>query len=131
MRMLAFLFGMMFLAQTGHAQVNNPTQAVFVASPDHSVVVNGTAVLTNYQLDIMVGTATGALAVSQNLGKPTPAQTTNEITSDISPVIQKLTSGTYVAFVSAVGPGGAGKSPASDPFGRITAAGAPSKPSIR
>lgn len=115
----------LLLPATGDAQtaVINPTQASFVASADHTLVVAGTPVVTAYQLDVMVSTPTGALAFTFNLGKPTPG-TGNRIAVTV-PQLATLATGAYVATVSAVGPGGAGKSIPSLPFGRIGAATAP------
>ena len=103
--------------------VVNPTKAEFVASTDHNVLVNGAPVLTSYQLDIMAGTATGALALTVSLGKPTPGAG-NLITVTV-PQLAALPNGSYVGTVSAVGPGGAGKSDPSNPFARISAPAAP------
>lgn len=105
------------LASPAQAQVVNPTKVEFVASSDHALVVNGTAVVTGYQLDVMVSAPTGALAFSSNIGKPTPGA--NSLISVIVPQLSALTNGVFVATVSALGPGGSGKSTPSAPFGRI------------
>lgn len=97
--------------------VTNPTKAEFIASVDHNTVVNGLPVLTSYQLDTMTGTATGALAFTVSLGKPTPGA--GNLISVVVPQLAALSNGTYVATVSAIGPGGAGKSVPSAPFVRI------------
>lgn len=112
------------LAATASAQTTvNPTKAEFVASADHNVTVNGTAVVANYQFDTMTSTVTGALAFTVNLGKPTPAAG-NVITVTI-PQLAALSTGTYVATVAAVGPGGVGKSAPSNPFVRVGTPGVP------
>lgn len=103
--------------------VVNPSKVVFTASPDHSAVVSGVAVLTNYQLDVMKDTATGALAFTQGLGKPTPSAT-NDITVTVAQFLT-MGNGTYVAKVSAVGPGGANASAPSNPFVKTGAPAAP------
>ena len=114
---------------TARAQVVNPTRATFTASADHTATVGAVAVLDHYQLDVMVGTPTGALAFTFGLGKPTPAAD-NSITIPVPP-LATLASGLYVATVSAVGPGGTGRSVPSDPFARVASAAAPGKPTIQ
>lgn len=112
------------------AQVVNPTTAVFTASTDHSTVQNGVVLVDGYSLDIMLGNATGALALSISLGKPVPAAN-NEITANVGGSFAKLLSGTYVATVVAVGPGGSARSVPSDPFVRLGVPVPPGKPSFR
>lgn len=121
---MALVCLMLVMASGASAQnMVNPTKAQFTASTDHDAAVGGMAVVTSYQLDAMIGTATGALAFSANLGKPTP----DASRVIVVPVPQFLTmpNGSYVATVSAVGPGGAGKSAPSNPFSRIGAPAAP------
>lgn len=124
MRTVTFCALFVLTAAFASAQtVVNPTKAEFVASADHSATVNGTAVVTSYQLDTMTGTATGALAFTVSLGKPTPGA--GNLISVVVPQLAALANGTYTATVSAVGPGGAGKSAPSNPFARIGAPAAP------
>lgn len=105
----------LFVAAPLSAQtVSNPTVVSFTASPDHSVVVSGVPVLDRYELNTMIGTSTGALSWTQDLGKPTPTST-NTIEVAV-PRFATLSRGTYVVTVSAVGPGGVTPSAASDPF---------------
>jgi hypothetical protein len=127
MRRLAFCLALFLLAADVRAQTA-PT-AVFTASPDHNAVVGGVAIVASYQLDMMHASATGALAFSKGLGKPTP-DASNTISVAI-PEFLAQPSGVYVGTVSAVGPGGAGKSAPSDPFAWVTAPAQPGKPSIR
>jgi hypothetical protein len=107
------------------AQTVNPTKVAFTASPDHSILVNNVAVLDSYQFDTMVGTASGALAFSTNLGKPTPASSGCPANVPapciVAPVsnLSALTNGVYVGVITAIGPGGATKAPAV-PFSRMT-----------
>lgn len=112
------------------AQVVNPTTAVFTASSDHAMVINGVAVVESYQLDLVTTATGGALTLTVSLGKPVPSPT-NEITVDISPSVAKLATGTYVATVVAVGPGGAGRSAPSDPFFRLGTPAPPGRPSLK
>jgi hypothetical protein len=126
--LILLLFALLIAAPAAAQTVVNPTRAEFTASADHTTVVNGTAVLTGYQLDTMTGTATGALAFTVSLGKPTPGAG-NKISVVVSQ-LATLATGTYVATVSAVGPGGAGKSAPSAPFVRIGPAAAPTGLSV-
>lgn len=100
LRMIAFAFGLLVLllfpvlalAQTGVA---------FTASPDHSAMVNGQPVLTNYELRV-----TGAATSSTNLGKPTPTNNVITVTT-LKPFFDALPFGSYSAVIAAIGPGGA------------------------
>lgn len=117
--MTLFLMTLLMAASAAGTEVPpvaNPTTAQFTASADHATV-------TNYQLDTMAGSATGAIAFTLNLGKPTP-NAANLISVLVQP-FATLPPGTYVATVSAMGPGGAGKSAPSAPFARV---GAPASP---
>jgi hypothetical protein len=125
---LILALALLCLASTVSAQVVNPTAAQFTASVDHALLVGGTAIVTSYQLDTMTGTATGALAFSVNLGKPTPGA--SNLIAVAVPQLAALANGTYVVTVSAVGPGGAGKSAPSLPFSRIGPAAAPTGVSV-
>ncbi len=118
-----------FLLVASVAFAQTPPSAVFTASSDHSAVVGTTPVLTNYSLEVVVGTTTGALAFTKNLGKPTPV---NGIITAPVPEFLGRTNGVYFAQVSAIGPGGTSKSLFSDPFSWISAApAAAGKPSIQ
>lgn len=90
----------------------NPTVAVFQASPDHSVTVGGSAVVTSYTLEIYNG---ATLARSTDLGKPTPGAN-----GDITvPLAQGTLSKNqiYTFQVVTVGPGGSVRAAApSNPF---------------
>lgn len=123
MRVPLVLFLLLGAASASAQTVVNPTTAQFTASVDHALVVNGTAVVSAYQLDTMIGSSTGALAFSFNLGKPTPG--TANVISVVVPQLATLANGSYVATVSALGPGGAGKSAPTSPFSRIGPAAAP------
>lgn len=119
--------GLLF-AGTAHAQTTtNPKSIAFTASADHAKTLpDGTAAVTGYQFDTVIGNPLGALALTKSLGKPTP-DATNTITVGITE-FGGLPFGQYVGFVSAVGPGGTAKSAPSDPFNAVPAPGAPGKP---
>jgi len=113
MKRIAHVIGLLLLC-SWPALAQTPPRAVFVASSDHAVDVGGTPLVTTYQLDVMIDTATGALAFSKSLGKPTP-NAQNEISVSL-PEFVTLPNKVYVATVSAIGPGGTARSEPSDPF---------------
>jgi hypothetical protein len=87
-----------------------PQAIVFAASADH-----GTSTVTSYVLDVFAAGANPDAATpmaSSDLGKPAPAAS-NEITVDRSVFFAALPPGSYVATVSAVGPGGRARSPSA------------------
>jgi chitinase len=89
------------------AAVSPPRYVVFTASTDH----NSSAV-TSYLLEIFASGANPDMAVplaTSTLGKPAPA-TNGDITVDRATFFSGLAAGSYVATVSAVGPGGTGRS---------------------
>lgn len=119
-RLLALAF--VLFAAPAFAQTTatlNPTVAVFQASPDHSVTVGGSAVVTSYTLEVYDGTT---LARSSDLGKPTPAAN-----GDISVPLAQGTlakNKVYTFQIVTVGPGGSVRAAApSNPFAWL---GAPS-----
>jgi hypothetical protein len=97
--------------------VNNatmPSRAVFNASSNHDTAV------TRYQLEIFTNGAnpdTATPVQTQDLGKPAVANGA-ECDVNIASTIQSLPSGTYIATVTAIGPGGSARSAASAPFTR-------------
>jgi hypothetical protein len=96
--------------------VVDPRFAEFNPSPDHSEVVDGVAVVTRYELEIsVVGASTPVRVLS--LGKPNP-DTDGIIRVAIDTLLTPpLNVGvTYEARVAAVGPGGRGRSAASNQF---------------
>jgi hypothetical protein len=112
------------LAQA-QATVITPTSSLtFQSSPDHAVSdpVSGQPLVTNYQADAVVSTGpTGALGWTQGLGKPSPdASGVIAIAgASFTPLYNAMALGVvYTLKVSAVGPGGAATSGASNPFGR-------------
>lgn len=111
------------------AQTINPRTAYFTASGDHDTVVSGLAAIERYELAVMVGSATGAMAFSKDLGKPNP-NAQREIAVTI-PEFATMASGSYVATVSAIGPGGVARSAPSNPFSRINQPAAPTGVGVR
>jgi chitinase len=89
------------------AVVSPPRYVVFTASADHA-----TTAVSSYLLEIFASGANPATATplaSSNLGKPSPASN-GDITVDRATFFSNLAAGSYVATVSAVGPGGTGRS---------------------
>jgi hypothetical protein len=86
-------------------------RVAFTPSPDHA-----TTSVTSYTVAIRrAGDAlTVAPVASKSLGKPSPVN--NEITADISDIVNPLAAGSYYAVVVAVGPGGSGASSPSATF---------------
>jgi chitinase len=86
-----------------------PKTVMFGASPDHS-----TTLVTSYLLEVFANGANPLTATpvsSSDMGKPTPAAN-NDISVDRATFFAALPTGTYVATVSAIGPGGKGSSAA-------------------
>jgi len=125
MRKLLLLL-LLFVAAPVSAQVVNPGGIEFIASADHDAVIDGLPVVTSYQFDTMILTVSGVLAFTKDLGKPTPNSFDQKITARI-PEFLTLRPGSYVATVSALGPGGTGRSEPSLPF---TVMGGPSAPTV-
>jgi Putative binding domain, N-terminal/Viral BACON domain len=99
------------------AQTVNPTTVEFAPSADHNVTLpNGTAAVTRYDLGFYNAGAASPFQV-ESLGKPTPAGDglirvllSSVLTSFPSPGI------VYESRVTAVGPGGIGRSAPSNTF---------------
>ncbi len=86
------------------------TTVAFNPSPDHDVAVSSYYVAIYRSSD----PATATPAATKDLGKPTPAN--NDITSDISDIVNPLSSGSYCAVVTAIGPGGSSSGSLSATF---------------
>lgn len=99
------------------ASAQSSARVEFSASADHSTAVGSTPLVTGYQLDVMVDTATGALAFTKSLGKPSPSAQ-GEIVVPL-PEFAARPNGVYVGRVSAQGPGGSTPSLPSAPFAWI------------
>lgn len=114
-------------AQTG--VVSNPTTVTFVASLDHTTLMGGLPILTNYSLRIYVQGATAPFA-TYDLGKPTP-DGNNQITV-VNPAwfLGLAVNQIYVARVAAVGPAGEASSDQSNPFGNAAIPQAPAVPPV-
>jgi len=87
---------------TVSAVMTPPTAVVFQASTDHATNV------TSYLLEIFASGAdpnTATPVASSNLGKPTPAGN-GDITVDRAAFFSALAPGSYIATISAIGPGG-------------------------
>jgi hypothetical protein len=141
MRILAFLYAILFVVVTAtYAQqpvtgvhvtappptdlttVINPTSISFTASPDHDVLVD------HYELEVMAGSETGALAFTVGLGKPAP-NGQGTIAASVAEFLFMPTDTLYVATVTAVGVGAGANdfatSAPSNAFERIGSAGEP------
>lgn len=132
----------LLLASQALAQVPvfNPTTVKFTPSADHATnVVVGTITtpaVARYELRIYATGATQPITTS-DLGKPTPQTTGCDvgeascITVNRASVFVAIPTGAYTARVAAIGPGGEGVSADSDPFGRLSAPSAGSKPRLQ
>jgi hypothetical protein len=90
-----------------------PTKAVFTPSSNHATAVD------RYLLEVFTAGADTRVAnpvKSQDLGKP--AIVSGQISVDVSSTILSLSSGNYVATVTAIGSGGSTQSAASPQFTR-------------
>lgn len=112
MRVIALTLLLLLLSVPLFAQ-STLTSVAFVASPDqNATMVDGTAVLTNYELviDELATTNPPAPAViawvTIPLGKPTPAPVTNLITLTNVAIPLPITGGEYTGRLAAIGPGG-------------------------
>lgn len=100
----------------------------FTASPDHATIAQGVPVVASYEL--VVTPQGGQPAAPLSLAKPAP-NAQNAISLNVTTYLNSLPAGTYTASVRAVGPGGSGVSPMSDPFALVVpAATAPGKPAV-
>jgi hypothetical protein len=88
-----------------------PTTVVFNPSPDHETDVTSYAVALYRAGDPVTATP----VATKDLGKPTPSN--NDISSDISGIVDPLPSGSYYAVVTAIG---SERSSASAPSAEFT-----------
>lgn len=104
----------------------------FTASPDHAATLpDGTPILTRYEARFTP--AAGGAAISPvNIGKPTPGAGNVILVKPIAAFGALSANVTYTLVVVAIGPGGEGIGPASDPFVRVVASppAAPGKGSV-
>lgn len=142
MRLGVLVVGLLALAMPAAAQIPGliliqPTSVMdFQPSPDHNALaLDGTAIVASYRVDYYLLDASGAIptgaspAFSTNLGKPTPVNGLIVVPNAFGSIVPNSA---YRATAAAVGPGGAGTSGASVPFGKASTAvpGAPSAPRI-
>jgi regulation of enolase protein 1 (concanavalin A-like superfamily) len=97
---------------TVSAVAPQPTTTVFTPSSDHDTNV------TNYSVAIYRAgdPVTATPAATKNIGKP--AVSNNEISADISDIVNPLPSGSYYGVVTAIGPGGSTASGPSATFAK-------------
>lgn len=114
------------LPAVSHAQTaTNPLSVSFDVSPDHTAInpLDGTAVVSRYDLSWVVMNQTGALAFTKAIGKPT-VDGSNRATVNVPEFAATTGAGSltanqlYTLVVIAVGPGGSTPSTPSNPFGR-------------
>lgn len=131
---LIVVLGFVLFANAAQAQtvIINPATSTmqFTASPDHNVLVGGTAVVTGYKaVYCLLATPTQCQAPI-DLGKPTPDANNVIALSGVFSTVIKNTE--YVAQVYATGPGGDGvPSAASNPFALIGSPRSPGTPIIK
>jgi hypothetical protein len=108
--------------------VTNPTTVEFT-SADHNAVVDGTAVVTRYDVQVL----NGAQAIVKTIDAGKPTSTTTTVTyAQLATGLAGLPSASYTVRIVAVGPGGASApSVASDPFRRLTPPATTNKPVVK
>ena len=114
------MFG--FYGITGGAQTGvavNPTIVQFTPSADHSALnLDGTPMVTRYDLRVYVPTALTVIVFTQALGKPAPGTDgTIQVNLGTGIVAALVKNTQYVAEVAAIGPYGEGDSTPSNSFG--------------
>lgn len=129
-RLLVCLAVLLTLASPSFAQTINPNILSFTPSPDDALLVAGAPVVDHYVFEVTLQTNIGQISLSKDLGKPAP-DATNTISVTVGADLNTLPNGSYVATVSAVGPGGSGKSDPSNPFARLGAPGKPGPPVLK
>lgn len=119
----ALLLGLPAASQAQTA--TNPVGVSFDVSPDHTAInpLDGSAVVTRYDVSWVVMNQAGALAFTKAIGKPT-VDGSNRATINIPEFVATTGAGSltpnqlYTLVVIAVGPGGLTPSTPSNPFGR-------------
>jgi hypothetical protein len=110
-----------------------PTSVMdFQPSADHDAVkLDGSPVLSNYRVDFYLLDASGNIpaaapvAFSLNVGKPDPVSGVIVVPNAFGSLLGDTA---YRVRVVAIGPGGAGASPTSVPFGKTAPAKVPAAP---
>ncbi len=121
-------FGTVAVAQTP-IPVTATSQFVFTASTDHSrTSAFGLNLVDRYELE--VSTLADVVLATVNLGKPAPEATSNDISVPVGDALLKqlIANTQYHYRAIAVGPGGAGRSLPSVPFGVPGPVGLPAAP---
>ena len=110
---------LVYCATRAQAQtvVDANSGVAFQASADHAALADDgiTAIVDHYELLIRTQ-SNGALFFTQHLLKPTPDAAGTITVQPVSSLATLARGVIYFAQVSAVGPGGAGTSAASEPF---------------
>ena len=88
----------------------SPTLVAFNPSPDHDTAVTSYSVAVYREGD----PDTAAPAATKDLGKPTPSN--DDISADVSDIVDPLAPGSYYVVVTALGPGGSASSAPSAAF---------------
>lgn len=137
MRNGLLLCGILLWAAAVQAQTPTPVTATsgvsFDISSDHAATnADGSAVVTSYEFRYQPGTTAGCTPVPPaNVGKPAPIA--GRITvQPIAGMGALAANCLYTGVIVALGPGGEGVSPSSDPFVRVVAKvpAAPGKPAV-
>ena len=139
MRRVLFALVILFAPLSVSAQTVtlNPTKVEYTASADHAALLGTVPVVSRYQFDAVAMNPLGAIAISRDLGKPTPDTVTGcaAPVPCISVVVAELATltpnRTYTATVSAIGPGGTAPSGASNPFAKPGAPAPVSPPVVK
>lgn len=111
---------------SAQSAVVNPGGIEFTASADHATVVGGVPAVDHYEFVTVSASALTVTVFTRSLPKGTP-DAQNKLAARI-PEFASLSTGDYVGFVDAVGPGGSGRSAASAPFVRLRAPAPTSAP---
>ena len=101
----------------------NPTRAEFNVSDNHNGDHFGTPIVDHYELEIVVS-SNGALFLTVGIGKPV-APDGGQVTVPIAQLATLPRNIVHYAVVSAVGPGGSGRSGPSNLFMRVDPVPAP------
>ena len=115
--LVLLMYAVPVLAQTP-TPVTVTSRVVFTPSIDHAAVDSfSREIVTHYELEVIGQNGLGAIAFTKGLGKPAPNPQ-----GEIDVVVQEfgglVVDAVHKAAVSAVGPGGMGRSALSNPFGR-------------
>jgi len=124
--LFTLLFVLVAAVATAQTAAVNPVTVQCVPSSDHNTVnaLDGTPMVSRYEMRIYLSTDLTKVVFTQDMGKPTPVA--NLITVTNALWFSGLTPNTkYVAKVAAIGPTGEGVSDPSNPFGNVGPPAAP------